>query len=106
MILSSSTSLNEVWVFSDSQAAIQRLQTVKKGAGQLMVNSIYQMSHKLKEKSIDIHINWVPAHMNIEGNELADKAAKRGTELVNQVQDKCVSLSFIKRQIKENCLMQ
>jgi ribonuclease HI len=51
-----------------------------------------------------LHIHWVPAHENIKGNELADQAAKRGTKLPNQIIDKCVSLLFIKKQIKQACL--
>lgn len=33
----------------------------------------------LREKGIDSELNWVPAHKEIEGNELADVAAKEAT---------------------------
>ena len=42
--------------------------------------------------------------MNIKGNELADKAAKIETKAKAYSQNKTVSLSFIKRNIKLNCL--
>ena len=42
--------------------------------------------------------------MNIKGNEMADKAAKIKTRTKAFSQDKTVSLSFIKRNIKLNCL--
>ena len=40
--------------------------------------------------------------MNIEGNELADKAAKKGIE--QEINFNKVSLSYIKRKVKEKCL--
>ena len=71
-----------IWVFSDSQAAIQRLQNCNLKAGQKHVIAIKNWITKIKAKrQINIHINWVPAHMNIHGNEYADEAAKKGTEL-------------------------
>lgn len=95
----------QTWIFSDSQAAIQRLQNRYSGAGQEKVDSIYNIAHKLtKDLNIEIYIRWVPAHMNIEGNELADTAAKAGTKASHLVNDKRTSLSFIKRKIKESCL--
>ena len=39
--------------------------------------------------------------MNIRGNELADKAAKKGTELQYVTPESYISLAFIKRKIKE-----
>jgi uncharacterized protein (DUF2147 family) len=42
--------------------------------------------------------------MNIHGNEYADKAAKKGTELQKISLEKYVSLAFIKRKIKKSSL--
>jgi hypothetical protein len=42
--------------------------------------------------------------MNIQGNEYADKAAKKGIELQKISLEKYVSLAFIKRKIKESSL--
>ena len=39
--------------------------------------------------------------MNIKGNELADKAAKKGTELQYISLESYISLAFIKRKIRE-----
>jgi hypothetical protein len=44
--------------------------------------------------------------MNIKGNELADQAAKKGTELQQASAEKYVSLSYIKRKIKESALLE
>src|SRR5437762_2473120 len=43
--------------------------------------------------------------MNIRGNELADKAAKKGTELQYVNPESYISMAFIKRKIKETGLI-
>ena len=94
-----------IWIFSDSQAAIQRLQNCNLKAGQRYVIAIKNWITKIKtKKHVNIHINWVPAHMNIHGNEYADRAAKKRTELQKISLEKYVSLAFIKRKIKESSL--
>ena len=93
-----------MWIFSDSQAAIQKLQNLYSGAGQSRTEAIYLIAQRLREKNIKTHLHWVPAHMNIERNELTNNAAKLRTMKLNSVSDKFVSLSYIKRQIKESCL--
>ena len=71
-----------IWIFSNSQAAIERLQNCSLKAGQKYVIAIKNWITKIKtKKHVNIHIHWVPAHMNIHGNEYADKAAKKETEL-------------------------
>ncbi len=44
--------------------------------------------------------------MNIKDNELADQAAKKRTELQKISTEKYISLSFIKRKIKESALLE
>jgi len=43
--------------------------------------------------------------MNIRGNELADKAAKKETELQYTTSESYISLAFIKRKIRETSLI-
>jgi ribonuclease HI len=97
----------DIWIFSDSQAAIQRLQNPSLKAGQRYISAIENWIIKIKAKQqINIHLSWVPGHMNITGNEMADQAAKKGTQLQQQCAEKYVSLSFIKRKIKESALLE
>ena len=50
------------------------------------VLAIESWTKKIKSKyQVNIHLNWVPGHMNIIGNEKADQAAKKGTELQKKV---------------------
>ncbi len=51
-------------------------------------------------------MSWVPGHMNITGNEKADQAAKKETEMQQTSVEKYVSLSFVKRKIKESALSE
>ena len=44
--------------------------------------------------------------MNITGNELADQAAKKRAELQQANTESVVSLSFIRRRIKESVLLE
>ena len=97
----------DIWIFSDSQAAIQRIQKSSLNAGQSHVLAIKSWAEKIKAKyQINIHLNWVSDHMNIKDNELADQAAKKRTELQKISIEKYISLSFIKRKIKESALLE
>ena len=90
-----------------SQAAIQRLQKSSLNAGQCHILAIENWIAKIKTKhQINIHLSWVPGHMNITGNEKADQAAKKGTQSQQTNSEKYVSLSFIKRKIKESALIE
>ena len=42
--------------------------------------------------------------MNIKENKLADKAAKKGTELQHVTPESYISLTFVKKKIKETGL--
>jgi len=43
--------------------------------------------------------------MNIRGNKLADKVAKKGTKLQYVTSESYISLAFIKRKIKKTGLI-
>jgi len=94
-----------VWIFSDSQAAIKRLRNSSLKPGQYYVQSIRKWAEKFQDLGIQLHLNWVPGHMNIRGNELADKAAKKGTEMQRSAIESYISLAFISRKIKESALL-
>ena len=73
--------IDKVWIFSNNQVAIKRLKKSKLKAGQYYVQSIKNWTKKFQDIAIQLHLKWVPGHMNIKENELADKAAKKRTEL-------------------------
>ena len=97
----------DIWIFSDNQAAIQRLQKSSLKAEQHHVLAIENWIEKIKTKhQIEIHLSWIPDHMNITGNELADQAAKKKAELQQANTESVVSLSFIRRRTKESDLLE
>jgi ribonuclease HI len=65
-------------IFTDNQSAIQAVETPKRQSGQYIVEKILDTIdeiHKLAPTRT-IHIEWVPGHKTIAGNEQADQAAK------------------------------
>ena len=72
---------DKVWIFLNSQATIKRLKNTSLKAGQYYIQTIRKWAKKFQNIAIQLQLEWVPGHMNIKGNELANKAAKKGTEL-------------------------
>jgi ribonuclease HI len=89
-------------VFSDSQTVIRRIKSDYSGAGQSITKAIIAKTATLAAIKISITIKWVPSHIRIEGNERADKLAKKKAEKpVNQDTDKHALFTYLGRLIKE-----
>src|SRR5204862_1167385 len=97
--------IDKVWIFSDSQAAIKRLKISDLKAGQYYIQLIKKWAKKFRNKAIQLQLEWIPGHINIKGNELADIAAKKETELQHVTPESYISLTFIKRKIRETDLI-
>src|SRR5436190_9720976 len=93
--------INKVWIFSDNQVAIKRLMNLSLKADQYYVQSIRKWTKKFQDKAVQLQLEWVPGHMNIRGNELADKAVKKGTELHYITSKSYTSLTFIEKKNKK-----
>ncbi|GFT28304.1 RNase H domain-containing protein [Trichonephila clavipes] len=66
----------EIWILSDSRSAIQHLsnwQSVRDNVGVSILTKLKRLftSHQ-------IHLQWIPSHIDLEGNEIADALAKSG----------------------------
>lgn len=66
----------KIVIFSDSQAAIRAL--TKLTADTDTVNECKHRIHRLSMNN-DLHIMWVPGHIGVEGNEVADELARSGS---------------------------
>ena len=70
-----------IYIYSDSAAAIQRLQNyLDIGPGFGIVSQSISIAQKLTEKGAKVLINWIPSHAGILGNKKADKLAKRAAQ--------------------------
>ncbi len=66
----------DIWIFSDNQAAIKRIQKSRSEPEQHLALQCQQSLQTLVNADFTSHIHWVSEHEDIEGNELTDKAAK------------------------------
>ena len=68
-----------VFICVDNQASIRAIGNSSSKSGQHIVQRIVEEIEKLRKSGYVIELHWIPAHMGIVGNELADKAAKEAT---------------------------
>ena len=61
-------------IYSDSRSALQAIQKLESTNN--LVQEIITLIKSLAEQQTIILLCWIPSHVGIEGNELADKAAK------------------------------
>ena len=97
---------NRHWIiYSDSQSALLAIKTYK--PKHPIVQSIQEIIYRNAEKRITMC--KVPSHVNVQGNELADKAAKMACE-INPVTSNRVPLidlnGYIKAHFREEWQLQ
>ncbi len=68
-----------IQIFTDNQAALQALENPNKYSAPQIMQTITQHIDDFRAKRMPIHLQWIPAHKNIRGNEEADIAAKEAT---------------------------
>ena len=105
------STVKNIWIFTDNQAVIKRICKNSKSSCQEISYKLHQEAELLLSQNIQLHICWVPGHVDIYGNEQADKAAKlaaAATEFNDNVID-CsneigISFSYLKSQVKKSLL--
>jgi ribonuclease HI len=66
---------NGLVIFSDSKAS---LDSIKAGNKHHEINIIINYITKINKDNLKCFLQWIPAHVDIMGNEIADKLAKEG----------------------------
>jgi ribonuclease HI len=94
--------VQKIIIFTDSQAALNRIQHNEPGPGQTWASAIIRSTEEICRQNIQLEFRWVPGHAGIEGNETADQLAKDAAAPENEEElpseeDRCTSLSHLRR---------
>jgi len=66
-------------IFTDNQAAITSSSESDTQSGQGILRILAIKMNLLRWSGIDVRVHWIPAHIGVPGNEMADRAAKQAT---------------------------
>lgn len=67
----------KILIFTDNQASIQAISNPGNQSSQSILVNIITAIDSLRDQRKEVEFYWIPAHQGIEGNELADSAAKQ-----------------------------
>ncbi|XP_058828102.1 uncharacterized protein LOC131687996 [Topomyia yanbarensis] len=81
--------LCEVVIITDSKSACEGILNQEKANDNFLIFDINKMRNHLQDRRIKIQ--WIPSHIEVRGNELADRAAVQATK---QIQDMFESLTL------------
>src|ERR1700726_5160749 len=97
-----------MWVFLDNLEVTMRLLAPSAGSSQSTFTEFCKVARKwLLRYRLPytqpgaVKVRWVPGHLNVAGNEEADKAAKEGASLPAPANTIC-TLASLKRIAKAN----
>src|SRR5215471_6245242 len=102
--------IKNIWIFSDNQSAVQRICKDSISSDQEISYKIQCEAEYLLSQNIQLHICWVPSHMNIYDNEQTDKAAKiaaaanYSSNVIDCSDEIGISLTYLKRKIKTSLI--
>jgi ribonuclease HI len=95
------TQFRQSFIFIDNQATIKSVDCPQRKSGQTIINEIYQIGNAIMQDDPHflIHIQWVPGHKNILGNEQADNIARAAAALAT---DEPSNLQSLKAAVSNN----
>jgi len=70
---------DKCYIFVDNQSSIRAIDKPKQQSGQYIISNILESLDEMQVQrpNLVFRIEWVPGHMDIDGNEKADEEAKR-----------------------------
>jgi ribonuclease HI len=69
-------------IYFDSQAALKAFRRANPTSAQNIFQRLLQACDTLASRGRDVRFQWIPAHRGTEGNEMADKKAKKIAEII------------------------
>ena len=67
---------HKVAILSDSLSALQSIKSKSSNSRPDIIENTISLQDQCQQNDIQVNLVWCPAHVNLEGNELADGAAK------------------------------
>ena len=99
--------IKNIYLFSDGQSALARIDNLAPRPGQALIHEIYQAVQRITRiYRVNIQFEWIPGHFGIPGNERADEAAKRGAKNEGGRYPNVgyTSFTYVGVAIKQSCL--
>ncbi|GFY01853.1 RNase H domain-containing protein [Trichonephila clavipes] len=87
----------ELWILSDSRSSLQHLHNWTQVGDKTSISILHNL--KLISKHHDVHFQWIPSHVDIFGNEQADRLAREGCSLLTTSSP---AITYSKHQSKIN----
>ena len=90
-------------LYSDSMSSLQAIQSAK--VEDKRIGIVYEILERLSQNHLKVSFCWIPGHAGIEGNEIADKIAKRACSLPQQesLEVDCSDCkAYVKPKIRDN----
>ena len=87
----------DITIHTDCKSALQALQQAKIKDNKTLIHDIKYLLRQHHNTNRQVHINWIPSHIGIPGNEKADELAKT-TKYIDRVQ---ISLQPSRQQVKK-----
>ena len=69
---------NQVVFLTDSRSSIEAMKNYMPKHQSHLINIIKNKGYDLTESNIKITIQWIPSHVGVDGNEMADEIARAG----------------------------
>ncbi|KZS19748.1 Uncharacterized protein APZ42_013727 [Daphnia magna] len=93
----------QIQIFTDSQSAFMAIDTATKHSHNPVIQEIWNLLHCQKNVGTHTHLTWIPSHIGIPGNEVADRLAsdQAGIPLTNKIHNTLTVPELIQKYKKK-----